>query len=150
MARRCGSDRCAVVRHRVDHALLREEGGLMNQREITDDLIELLKDGMLAGGRQVQIDRVAGNGNQFAILEEDGSGAIVTVRGPMSSAMISGGSRSFAARDVGPDPGIGEASLQGSRRMNHEDSHHDHVCEADWKLDCACRHGYLKPVDSEG
>lgn len=69
----------------------------MDQREITDDLMELIQEGLLVNGRQAQIERVAGGGNQLAFLEEDGSGAIITVRGPMSSAMKEGGARSMTA-----------------------------------------------------
>jgi len=69
----------------------------MDQHEITDDVMHLLQQGMLTEGRMCQLERVAGSGNQLALLEEDGSGAIITVRGPATEAMKGGGVRSFAS-----------------------------------------------------
>jgi len=67
----------------------------LDQREITDDVLDLIREGLLTGGRHAQIERVAGSGNQLAILEEDGSGAILTIRGPMTKEMRDGGARSM-------------------------------------------------------
>lgn len=71
----------------------------MDQREITEDLFELIKAGIVTEGRKCIIGHV--ENNQLRIAEEDGSTAIITIRGPMTSAMRDGGARSMAAREDG-------------------------------------------------
>jgi len=91
----------------------RKESAL-DQSEIRDDLVGLIREGLLTNGRHAQIDLVANSTNQFIVLEEDGSSAIVTVRGPRTDAMMESGARSFASasRDgTWADPDISDDGM---------------------------------------